>query len=126
MLVQYTGRLNRASYGKKEIRVYDYVDEQVPVLAAMYRKRLKKGTGLWGLRWCRRVSNLLFFSIFVYTLFMNDTGIVELHRIAENQWKAKYQGNYGVYTIKITTNGKKTVKFSCFFPSDYYPASTSP
>jgi superfamily II DNA or RNA helicase len=40
-LVQYTGRLNRASYGKKEIRVYDYVDEKVPVLAAMYRKRLR-------------------------------------------------------------------------------------
>jgi uncharacterized Zn finger protein len=52
---------------------------------------------------------------------MYDTGIVELRRIAENQWKAKYQGNYGVYTIKITTNGKKTVNFSCSCPSDYYP-----
>ena len=41
MLIQYTGRLNRASSGKNEIRVYDYVDEKVPVLAGMYRKRLK-------------------------------------------------------------------------------------
>jgi len=41
MLVQYTGRLNRASYGKKEIRVYDYVDEKVPVLSRMYGRRLK-------------------------------------------------------------------------------------
>jgi superfamily II DNA or RNA helicase len=41
MLVQYTGRLNRAFYGKKEIHVYDYVDEKVPVLSGMYRKRLK-------------------------------------------------------------------------------------
>ena len=48
-------------------------------------------------------------------------GIVELRKIAENQWKAKYQGNYGVYTIKITTNGKKTVKYSCSCPSDYSP-----
>jgi superfamily II DNA or RNA helicase len=40
-LIQYTGRLSRASHGKKEIRVYDYVDDQVPVLAGMYRKRLK-------------------------------------------------------------------------------------
>ena len=46
MLVQYTGRLNRAYYGKKEIRVYDYVDEKVPVLAAMYKKRLKGYRGL--------------------------------------------------------------------------------
>jgi superfamily II DNA or RNA helicase len=41
MLTQYTGRLNRISYGKNEIRVYDYVDEKVPVLAGMYRRRLK-------------------------------------------------------------------------------------
>jgi len=52
---------------------------------------------------------------------MYGTGIVELREIAENQWKAKYQGNYGVYTIKITTDGKKTVKFSCSCPSDYSP-----
>jgi superfamily II DNA or RNA helicase len=41
MLVQYTGRLNRIHYGKKEIQVYDYVDDKVPVLSRMYRKRLK-------------------------------------------------------------------------------------
>jgi superfamily II DNA or RNA helicase len=41
MLVQYTGRLNRASHGKKEIRVYDYVDDKVPVLLRMYGRRLK-------------------------------------------------------------------------------------
>jgi len=52
---------------------------------------------------------------------MYNTGIIELREIAENQWKAKYQGNYGVYIIKITTKGKKTVKYSCSCPSDYYP-----
>ena len=41
MLVQYTGRLNRASHGKKEIRVYDYIDDKVPVLSRMYGRRLK-------------------------------------------------------------------------------------
>ncbi|MDR2581231.1 MAG: DEAD/DEAH box helicase [Fibromonadaceae bacterium] len=41
MLVQYTGRLNRVYSGKKEIQVYDYVDEQVPVLSKMYKRRLK-------------------------------------------------------------------------------------
>ena len=41
MLVQYTGRLNRSFHGKREVRVYDYVDEREPVLAGMYRKRLK-------------------------------------------------------------------------------------
>ena len=41
MLIQYTGRLNRVSYGKKEIRVYDYVDEKVPALSRTYGKRLR-------------------------------------------------------------------------------------
>jgi hypothetical protein len=40
-LIQYTGRLNREYYGKKEIQVYDYVDEKVPVLLRMYSRRLK-------------------------------------------------------------------------------------
>jgi superfamily II DNA or RNA helicase len=41
ILVQYTGRINRVSYGKNDIRVYDYVDKNVPVLERMYRRRLK-------------------------------------------------------------------------------------
>ena len=46
MLIQYTGHLNRTHYGKNEIQVYDYVDEQVPILAKMYRRRLKGYKGL--------------------------------------------------------------------------------
>ena len=52
--------------------------------------------------------------------------IVELRQTAENEWKAKYQGNYGLYTIRITTDGKKTVKFSCSCPSDYNPCKHIP
>ena len=40
-LQQYAGRLHRLYDGKKEVRVYDYVDQAVPVLARMYEKRLK-------------------------------------------------------------------------------------
>lgn len=53
-------------------------------------------------------------------------GIVELRRTAKNEWKAKYQGNYGLYTIKITTAGGKTVKSSCSCPSGYYPCKHIP
>ncbi len=41
-LAQYVGRLHRMSAGKTEVRVYDYVDSNVPVLARMFEKR-KKG-----------------------------------------------------------------------------------
>ena len=47
MLVQYTGRLNRVFYGKKEIRV----DEKVPVLARMYGRRLKGHKSLGFTAW---------------------------------------------------------------------------
>jgi superfamily II DNA or RNA helicase len=40
-LVQYAGRLHRRNAGKTEIRVHDYVDGNVPVLAKMFAKRLR-------------------------------------------------------------------------------------
>ena len=39
-VVQYTGRLHRLYPGKDEVRIYDYVDAAVPVLARMFKKRL--------------------------------------------------------------------------------------
>lgn len=41
MLVQYTGRLHRLHPGKEEVRVYDYLDGAVPMLAKMHDKRMK-------------------------------------------------------------------------------------
>jgi superfamily II DNA or RNA helicase len=40
-LQQYVGRLHRIHHGKKVIRVFDYVDAQVPMLGRMFEKRLK-------------------------------------------------------------------------------------
>jgi superfamily II DNA or RNA helicase len=40
-LIQYAGRLNRSARGKTEIRIYDYVDEKVPVLQRMFKRRMK-------------------------------------------------------------------------------------
>jgi superfamily II DNA or RNA helicase len=40
-LVQYAGRLHRLHAGKTEVRVIDYVDEKVTVLARMFQKRLR-------------------------------------------------------------------------------------
>ena len=40
-LAQYAGRLNRIHVYKKEVVIYDYVDNQVAMLARMAEKRLK-------------------------------------------------------------------------------------
>jgi len=38
-LAQYVGRLHRAYDTKREVTVYDYVDEAVPVLKRMYERK---------------------------------------------------------------------------------------
>jgi len=40
-VVQYAGRLHRNHEQKREVIIYDYVDDQVPVLAGMFAKRKK-------------------------------------------------------------------------------------
>ncbi len=40
-MVQYAGRLHRAYQGKTDVRIYDYVDVNIPVLVKMYKKRLR-------------------------------------------------------------------------------------
>jgi superfamily II DNA or RNA helicase len=40
-LVQYTGRLHRLHPKKADVRIFDYVDRDVPVLARMFEKRLR-------------------------------------------------------------------------------------
>ncbi|MCP5060066.1 MAG: DEAD/DEAH box helicase family protein [bacterium] len=45
-LVQYAGRLHRSYRGKSEVRIFDYVDTQVPMLARMFTKRLKGYTAM--------------------------------------------------------------------------------
>lgn len=48
-LQQYVGRLHRLHDAKRVVRVYDYVDSRVPMLARMYARRLK-GYGAIGYR----------------------------------------------------------------------------
>ena len=40
-LVQYAGRLQRLYQGKTEVRIYDYVDREIPMLGRMFEKRLR-------------------------------------------------------------------------------------
>jgi superfamily II DNA or RNA helicase len=40
-LVQYAGRLHRLHPDKSEVRIYDYVDRNVPMLARMFERRLR-------------------------------------------------------------------------------------
>ena len=41
IVAQYAGRLHREYPGKKEVRVYDYIDIRVPMCDVMYKRRLR-------------------------------------------------------------------------------------
>lgn len=41
-ITQYTGRIHRNYEGKDLVKVYDYVDVNIPMMEAMFRKRLKQ------------------------------------------------------------------------------------
>ena len=41
IIAQYAGRLHREYQGKKEVRIYDYIDIRVPMCDVMYKRRLK-------------------------------------------------------------------------------------
>lgn len=41
LVAQYAGRLHRENEGKKDVRIYDYIDIHEPICDSMYRKRLK-------------------------------------------------------------------------------------
>jgi len=45
-LVQYAGRLHRIHAGKADVRIFDYVDPRVPMLARMFEKRLRGYTAM--------------------------------------------------------------------------------
>ena len=40
-LIQYSGRLHRLRPDKEEVRIFDYVDREVPLLMRMFEKRLR-------------------------------------------------------------------------------------
>ena len=57
-LQQYVGRLHRLHDAKRVVRVYDYVDSNVLMLARMYARRLK-GYSAIGYRICNTAYEVL-------------------------------------------------------------------
>lgn len=41
IIAQYAGRLHREYPGKKEVRIYDYIDIRIPMCDVMYKRRLR-------------------------------------------------------------------------------------
>ena len=94
LIAQYAGRLHREYPGKKEVRIYDYVDLQEPICESMYRKRLsaykqqgyalsEKSEGLFA----EPVTQAIFGAEDFETTFLNDLAaarrsiVISCHRL---------------------------------------------
>ena len=81
-LNQYAGRLHRIYPGKKEARIYDYIDARVPVLESMYRKRL---TGYKSINYkIGEVKTGLFQDFVPQTIYTSDNFEKEFHNDLSN------------------------------------------
>ncbi|MBI3982869.1 MAG: DEAD/DEAH box helicase family protein [Gemmatimonadetes bacterium] len=56
-LIQYAGRLQRVHPRKSEVRIFDYVDREVPVLRRMFEKRLRTYRAIGYARGSARLGN---------------------------------------------------------------------
>lgn len=74
---QYAGRLNRDYEGKKDVIIFDYIDQHIPKLERMYHKRLRTYKKI-GFEVCTEVadkqaiSNSTFDSSNYWDAFGND------------------------------------------------------
>ena len=74
---QYAGRLNRDYEGKKDVIIFDYIDQHVPVLERMYHRRLRTYMKI-GFEVCaevvdkQKVNNSIFDSIGYWAVFEKD------------------------------------------------------
>ena len=74
---QYAGRLNRDYEGKKDVIIFDYIDQHFPVLERMYHRRLRTYKKI-GFEVCaevmdkQEVTNSIFDSIGYWAVFEKD------------------------------------------------------
>ena len=74
---QYAGRLNRDYEGKKDVIIFDYIDQHIPVLERMYHRRLRTYKKI-GFEVCaevvdkQEVSNSIFDGIGYWEVFEKD------------------------------------------------------
>ena len=74
---QYAGRLNRDYEGKKDVIIFDYIDQHIPVLERMYHRRLRTYKKI-GFEVCaevmdkQEVSNSIFDSTGYWEVFEKD------------------------------------------------------
>ena len=77
-LQQYVGRLHRLHDAKRVVRVYDYVDSKVLMLARMYARRLK-GYSVIGYRICNSSYEVFEAKRHTAGLIRPDTDTLEAH-----------------------------------------------
>ena len=120
-IAQYTGRIHRNYEGKDEVRVYDYVDSDIPQFHSMYFKRLKQyrieGYLIEQNHTQYEVGHILFSSSSFQAAFQTDLSNLQSELILFSY--APSLNGFLIHQKELLELHHKGIRITCIIPDSY-------
>ena len=121
---QYAGRLNRDYEGKKDVIIFDYIDQHIPKLERMYHRRLRTYKKI-GFEVCaevvdkQEVSNSIFDGISYWEVFEKDVLSVEKSIVISSPFLSSRKVGWLVSLSETLQKRGVTIKLLALSPEAY-------
>ena len=121
---QYAGRLNRDYDGKKDVIIFDYIDQHIPVLERMYHRRLRTYKNI-GFEVCaevvdkQEVSNSIFDSLGYWEVFEKDVLSAEKSIVISSPFLSSRKVGWLVEQSEILQKRGVTIMVFSLSPEEY-------
>ena len=121
---QYAGRLNRDYEGKKDVIIFDYIDQHIPVLERMYHRRLRTYKKI-GFEVCaevvdkQEVGNSIFDSLGYWAVFEKDVLSAEMNIVISSPFLSSRKVEWFVDQSEILQKRGVTVTVFSSSPEEY-------
>ena len=121
---QYAGRLNRDYEGKKDVIIFDYIDQHIPVLERMYHRRLRTYKKI-GFEVCaevvdkQEVSNSIFDGVGYWEVFEKDVLAAEKSIVISSPFLSSRKVGWLVSLSEDLQKRGVTIKLFVLSPEEY-------
>lgn len=121
---QYAGRLNRDYEGKKDVIIFDYIDQHIPKLERMYHRRLRTYKKI-GFEVCaevvdkQEVSNSIFDGIGYWEVFEKDVLSAEKSLVISSPFLSSRKVGWLVSQSEALQQRGVTIKLFALSPEAY-------
>lgn len=121
---QYAGRLNRDYEGKKDVIIFDYIDQHIPVLERMYHRRLRTYKKI-GFEVCaevvdkQEVSNSIFDGVGYWEVFEKDVLAAEKSIVISSPFLSSRKVGWLVSQSEDLQKRGVTIKLFVLSPEEY-------